>query len=56
MVDIIPSLYFFFPDDGLCDKALAAAVFDVELVRPSRNTLEAAFAAVADVTFSGALV
>lgn len=46
--------YFFLPDAGLCDNALAAAVFDVGLVRPSRNTLEAAFAAGADVTFAGA--
>lgn len=46
--------YFFLLDAGRCDNALAAAVFDVGLVRPSRNTLEAAFAADADVTFAGA--
>ena len=40
--------YFFL--EGLCDKADPAAVFDAELVRPSRSTFEAAEAALADVT------
>lgn len=42
--------YFVFLD-ARCDKALAAAVFDFVLVRPSRNTAEAADAALLDVCF-----
>ncbi len=42
--------------DGLCANALAAAIFDVLLVRPSRSTLDAADAAASDVTFLGAFV
>jgi hypothetical protein len=34
-----------------CDSADPAALFDAVLVRPSRNTLEAAVAAFGDVTF-----
>lgn len=42
--------------EGLCAKALADAVFESLLVRPSRSTFEAAVAAVAEVTFLGAFV
>lgn len=34
-----------------CANALAAAVFDSALVRPSRKTFDAAVAAIADVVF-----
>lgn len=39
-----------------CASALPAADFELSLVRPSRNVFEAALAAVADVSFLGALV
>ncbi|MCB6475562.1 hypothetical protein LI171_04830 [Emergencia timonensis] len=35
--------------DGVCASALAAAVFEVLLVRPSLNTLDAAVAAFLEV-------
>lgn len=45
------SSHFFFLEDGLCDNAEPAAVFEALLVRPSRRTFEAALAAFALVTF-----
>ncbi|MBI3728241.1 MAG: hypothetical protein HY254_07895 [Burkholderiales bacterium] len=39
-----------------CANALPAADFDCVLVRPSRNTCEAALAAEGEVCFFGALV
>jgi hypothetical protein len=42
--------------EGFCANALPAAAFESLLVRPSRNTLDAAVAAEAEVTFFGALV
>ena len=47
--------YFFFAFSR-CDRALAAAVLDVLLVRPSVSTLEAAVAAGAEVVFFGEAV
>jgi hypothetical protein len=52
---LFPLYRVFFPD-GLCANALPAAAFESLLVRPSRSTLEASFAAGAEVTFFGALV
>jgi hypothetical protein len=37
--------YFLRLFGAACDKALPAAIFEAVLVRPSRNTFEAAFAA-----------
>jgi len=48
--------YFTLLVEGLCARALPAAALESELVRPSFNTFDAADAAFADVTFSGALV
>jgi hypothetical protein len=42
-----PGIYFFL--GARCERAEAAAVFDALLVRPSRKTFDAAFAAFADV-------
>ena len=39
-----------------CANALAAAVFDAVLLRPSRNTCEAALAALEEVVSRGALL
>ena len=39
-----------------CANALAAAVFDVLLLRPSRNTCEAALADLEEVVSPGALL
>ncbi|WP_318557192.1 hypothetical protein [Geobacter anodireducens] len=47
---------YFFLGFSLCDRALAAAVFDALLVRPSVRTLEAADAAGAEVVLFGAEV
>ena len=45
-------IYFFFRFGfSRCDKALPAAVFELLPVRLSRNTLEAALAALLEVTF-----
>lgn len=41
---------------GVCASADPAAVFDALLVRPSRSTFEAAFAAFGLVTFPFAIV
>ena len=47
---VLPHHIYFFPRLGArCESALAAAVFDALLVRPSRNTFEAALPALADV-------
>ena len=50
------SSYFFLVRFSRCERALAAAVFDALLVRPSVRTLEAADAAGAEVVFFGAAV
>src|SRR4051812_29067865 len=42
---------FFFPPLSRCDRAEPAAVLLALLVRPSLRTLDAAFAAFAEVTF-----
>ena len=54
LTGLAPLLYFF-PLLGLCERALAAAVFDALLVRPSRGTFEAALAAFELVTFPFAM-
>jgi hypothetical protein len=41
--------------EGVCDSALAAAVFDSLLVRPSLSVLDAAVAAVLPVCFDDVL-
>lgn len=51
----VQSAYFFFLGRAW-DSALPAADFELALVRPSRSTLDAALAAVEEVTFLGALV
>lgn len=38
--------------EGVCARALAAAVFEALLVEPLRKTFEAALAARGDVTFA----
>jgi hypothetical protein len=49
-------LIYFSPLPGFCANALPAADLESLLVRPSLNTFDAAVAAFAEVTFSGALV
>jgi len=48
--------YLFFLLDCLWERALPAADFDFLLVLPSRRTLDAALAALFEVTLFGALV
>jgi hypothetical protein len=49
--EAIAEVYFF-----RCDRALPAAALESALVRPSRRTCEAAFAAAAEVRSPGALL
>lgn len=53
---MIVSFHLVFFVEGFCANALAAAVFESLLVRPSLNTFEATVAALGDVTFADALV
>ena len=51
-----PRIYFLRLLGGFCERALPAAVLDALLVRPSRRTFEAAFAAFELVTLLLAMV